>query len=150
MEVNELFFEINDGNNQVKVTPKNFIYPNAEQVWDSYWLKSDVIIKAGAFSGNYEADFMSVDFAKFKKELEYLYDHLDSTATFEGLEQYLTITLKGDGLGHLEGLCQASDKPGWMPNDLEFYLNIDQTHIPGLIRQLDNIIKEFPELSIRK
>jgi hypothetical protein len=93
---------------------------------------------------------MSVDFAKFKNELEYLYDHLDSSATFEGLERYLTIILKGDGLGHLEGFCLASDKPGWMPNDLEFYLSIDQTYIPQLINQLGNIILEFPIVTRRK
>lgn len=142
--MDELFFEINDGNNLVKVIPKKFIYPNAELVWDSYWLKATVIIRAGAFSGTYEADFMSVDFVKFKKELEHLYHNLNSTATFEGLERYLSITLNGDGLGHLEGFCHASDKPGWMQNDLEFYVNIDQTYIPKLIRQLENIISEFP------
>jgi len=147
METDELFFEISDGNNQVKVIPTNFIYPDAELEFDSYWLKSDVIVKAGTFSGSYEADFMSVDFAKFKNELEYLYNHLDSTATFEGLERYLKIILKGDGLGHLEGFCQASDKPGWMPNDLEFYLSIDQTYIPSLIRQLENIILKFPVIA---
>ena len=40
METDELFFEISDGNNQVKVIPKNFIYPDAELEFDSYWLKS--------------------------------------------------------------------------------------------------------------
>ena len=146
----ELFFEISDGNNQVKVIPKNFIYPDAELEFDSYWLKSDVIVKAGAFSGCYEADFMSVDFAKFKNELEYLYNHLDSTAIFEGSERYLKIVLNGDGLGHLEVFCQASNNPGWMPNDLEFFLSIDQTYIPPLLRQLENIILKFPVTSIHK
>jgi len=55
---------------------------------------------------------MSVDFRTFKKQLAYLYHHLAAPARFEGLESYLTIEIQGDGLGHLEVLCSASDNPG--------------------------------------
>jgi hypothetical protein len=87
---------------------------------------------------------MTVDFRIFKSQLVYLYDNLNTTARFEGLESYLSINIKGDRIGHLEVFCEASDNSGWMASKFEFYLNIDQTYIQQLIRQLENIINEFP------
>jgi hypothetical protein len=55
----------------------------------------------------------------------------------------LNIRLTGDGAGHLEAFCEACDRPGYNESSLSFYMNIDQTFIPALIRQLDEIIGSF-------
>jgi hypothetical protein len=49
MDADELYFEINDGPNHIRVTTKRFSHPNAELAWDSNWIKADVAIKAGPF-----------------------------------------------------------------------------------------------------
>ena len=144
MNNDEVFFSISSGANSVKVIPERFTYQDSNNAWDSNWITAYVEIKAGAFSGRYKADFRNIDFASLEKELKYLYNHLDSTATFDPLESYLKIIFKGDGLGHIEVFCEASDNPGWAPNSIDFYMHIDQTYIPQLISQLGLIVKEFP------
>ncbi len=144
MELEEVFFEIKAGGDFIKVVPQEFSYKNSDHSWDRNWITTEVIIKAGGFSGHYGAQFMIVDFKEFKKQLEYSYDHLDKSAIFEDLERYLKINIKGDGLGHFEIFCEVSDNPGYLERQLAFYLSIDQTYIPQLIRQLDGIAREFP------
>jgi hypothetical protein len=143
MNGDEIFLEIIDNGDFIKVTPQGFTYPDTDNEWDSKWLRAEVQIKVGAFAGNYIGEFMNVDFFELRKHLTYLYDHLGSSFTFEPLESYLKLTFKGDGLGHIELFCQASDNPGWNASNFEFYLNIDQTFIPKLINQLDLIIEEY-------
>jgi hypothetical protein len=148
MESEEVFFEIKAGGDYIRVIPSKLSYKNCDNPWDRNWLTAEVKVKAGAFFGQYEAQFMTVDFREFKKRLEYLYDHLESSAIFEDLEQYLKINIKGDGLGHLEVFCEASDNPGYMARHIMFYLSIDQTYIPQLISQLKEIDHEFPVIDI--
>jgi hypothetical protein len=143
METDKPYFEIKSDGDWIKVLTKGFSYPNSSDDYDSQWIKCYIDLKAGVFSANYKAEFMTVDFKQFKKGLEYLYEHLDRTAKFEGLEGYLKITLKGDGIGHMEVFCEASEQPGYHESTLSFYLDIDQTFIPQLIRQLDEIIDSF-------
>ena len=144
MDSEDVFFEIKGGGDFITVIAQKFSYQNSDDSWDRRWITAEVRIKAGAFSGRYGAQFMNVDFSAFKKELEYLYEHLDSSALFEDLDQYLKIKIKGDGLGHLEVFCKATDNPGYLENRLAFYITTDQTYIPQLIRQLERINKEFP------
>ena len=143
METDRPYFEINSDGNWIKVLADGFSYPNSSDDYDSQWLKCYVDLKAGVFSANYKAEFMTTDFRKFKKELGYLYEHLDRTVRFEGLEGYLNITLKGDGIGHMEVFCEATERAGYQETTLSFYLDIDQTFIPKLIRQLDGILGSF-------
>jgi len=144
MHDDKLLFSIETESSYIKIIPELFTYPNSNNGWDSSWITSFLEIKAGAFSGRYKADFRNHDFITLKKELEYLYDHLESSARFDPLESYLNITFRGDGLGHIEVFCEASDNPGTAPTSIEFYMSIDQTYLQSLIRQLDSIVNEFP------
>ncbi|MDB5154950.1 MAG: hypothetical protein JWR54_3701 [Mucilaginibacter sp.] len=88
MQASEIFLEIKDQTNWIKVSPKQFTYADADLAWDSNWIDTEVTTAAGRFSANYQAQFMSVECRTFKERLEYLYNHLDSSAKFEGLESY--------------------------------------------------------------
>lgn len=142
-EQDEIFFELNCEGNFIRVTPIEFINYNSELSWDKNWIKTKIEIKAGVFTGKYLGEFMTHDFVNFKKELQHLYANLNSSATFDGLEGYLKLTIKGDDLGHLDLTCIATDKPV-DGNELVSHLILDQTYIPALLRQLDEIIKAFP------
>jgi len=139
----ELFFELKCDGDSIKITPVEFIIYDSETSWDKNWIKTKIEIKAGVFTGTYRGEFMTHDFVAFKKELKNLYINLDSSAKFEGLEGYLKIDIKGDGLGHLNAICVANDAPGY-GNKLTSYFYFDQTYIPHLLKQLDKIIEYFP------
>ena len=87
MTTDELYFELADGPNSVRVDVIEKIDYNSTVDWDKNWLKTNVKVKAGAFSGQFRVDFMTVDFENFKQELARIYKDLKGCARFENLER---------------------------------------------------------------
>jgi hypothetical protein len=143
MEINEAYFELSDRGDFVRIKLIKLAFPDAELDWDRNWLDASVVIKAGGFSGQFNTQLMTVDFENFKQELISLYTKLDGTANFNTMEGNINIRMKGDGIGHIASECKLMDYPG-TGNKLEFRIDFDQTYIPTLIRQLDNIVQIFP------
>jgi hypothetical protein len=140
----ETYFEIIESGNGIRVEALEFAYHDAEHEWDKNWLKSKVTVKAGRFSGTYSAEFMTIDFQKFKEDLAGLYDNLSGAAEFSGIEGYLTLKITGDGNGHLAMSVEANDSPGIYGNQLSFEMSFDQTYIKNIVNQLAQITQAFP------
>ncbi len=137
------YFELRDDESFIRIKLIKVIYPNAIQEWDRSWIKAKVSVKAGSFSGQFDTQFMTTDFKRFKQDLTFLYDKLEGTMAFDTLEGQVKIKIKGDGIGHFEACCSVRDNVG-TGNKLEFELNFDQTAIPDLLRQLKTIIDTYP------
>ena len=140
----ETFFEIADSGDYVRVEALEFAHYDAELDWDKNWLKSKVIVKAGSFSGEYNAEFMTTDFARFKKDFSALYDNLSGGAMFNDVERYLELRIIGDGNGHFKMNVIANDMPGIYGSQLTFEIDFDQTYINNIVRQLNKITDAFP------
>lgn len=140
----EIYFEIKDSGNFVRIEPQKLTNSNSELNWDNNWVVSRFVIKGGSFSGGYHGEVMTIDFEKFKQELSKLYDELEGKAEFRDLEGYLKISISGDGIGHFETEIVACDNPGIYGSELRFSLQFDQTQINEIVSQLDRIVKEFP------
>ena len=133
----------NESTNWVAVQVLARSHPGLQDYWDGNWVRSEVTLRAGAFSGRYDADLRTDEFARFRDELKAVFQPLIGNATFSSLEMWLAIELVGDGKGHFSGACQAMDTPG-TGNRLTFSLAIDQTEIPSILRDLDSILSHFP------
>lgn len=144
MEDEELFFEIFDSGDFIRIVPIKYKYSGDSDVWDKNWLDIKIEVKADAFAAKYNADLRTYDFKTLKEYFEYIYNHLDGEFKFEDIEHHLEFNLKGDGIGHFEIYCIVTNNPGYMESSLSFYLSIDQTQIMPLVRQLDNIVSRFP------
>jgi hypothetical protein len=127
----------------LKVEVLNYERPENSDYWDANWLKVQIQIKVGAFSGNYIAQLQTMDFSGFEKELKRIYIDLKGVTQFNSIEEWLMVMLIGDGLGHFKVECRACDSPG-TGNTLQFEFQIDQTYIPNLITQVSNILEMFP------
>lgn len=143
-ERREIYFEIFDAGDMVRLEPLELIKYDSDLDWDKNWVKTNVTVKGGKFSGQYSGDFMTVDFAKFKQELSLLYNNLKGTAKFNDLEGYLELKITGDGIGHFGVDVKACDHPGIYASELTFTMGFDQTVIKDLINQLDIITQQFP------
>lgn len=137
------YFELKDSGDFIRIDLQNLNYPTAELDWDRNWIKSKVTVKAGGFSGRFSCDLMTTDFERFKRGLTLLYDKLDGTASFDTIEGQVEIKIKGDGIGHFEANCFVMDQAG-IGNKLDFEINFDQTIIPEMIRQLNDITTTYP------
>jgi hypothetical protein len=80
------YFELKDSGDFIRIDLLKLTYPDAKLDWDNNWIKSNVRVKAGAFTGQFDIELMTTDFEKFKQELSRLYDKLDGTALFDTLE----------------------------------------------------------------
>ena len=136
----ELFFELSGSGNFVRLEPFAYELPLSSH----NWVKTKVIIKGGAFTGNYIAPIPSDDFKYLKKQIEPFYENLNGELEFNDLKHAINLKIKGDGIGHFSVDVTARDYPGPDFSELLFTIVFDQTEIKNLINQLDKIIKQFP------
>lgn len=140
----EIYFEIFDSGNLVRLEPIEYINYNSDSDWDKNWIKTKVTVKGGEFSGQYSGYFMTTYFETLKHELSRLYDNLAGVATCNDLEGFLELKINGDGFGHFNVNVKASDQPGLYTSELIFNLQFDQTELRRLSNQLKHITKHFP------
>ena len=141
--IDDIYFEITDGTDIIKIEPLKWTYADAELDWDKNCIHSQITIKGGAFSGQFYCDLMTTDFELFKRELKKTYDSLKGQAEFKTLEGQIKLKIEGDGLGHFTVDCDLTDEAG-IGNKLHVAMAFDQTQIPYFVKQLDKIIKQFP------
>jgi len=127
------------------IRPYQRTHPASDDYWDGNWLTSAIRIRAGGFEGDINACLRAEDFPSFRKQLASIYKTLRGKATFHTMEEWVSIVVEGDGLGHFQARCTAMDTLG-TGNRLTFYLSFDQTDIPKMIRDLKGIEKAFPVL----
>ena len=139
----DTYLEITDAGDIIRIEPISLKFPKANLDWDRNWIKTNVTVKGGVFSGQFVAEFMTTDFEIFKQQLKKLDNDFNAGATFEPLEHQLVLKIKGDGLGHFEVDCEATPEPH-LGQTLTFSISFDQTQIKEYVRQLDRITKAFP------
>lgn len=127
----------------LSIRPLRRRFPDAQDYWDGNWLDAEITLRVGAFRGAYEAQLRTDDFSRFRDALRRLYDELTGDAAFLSLEQWLRLRLVGDGRGHIAVTCDAMDAAG-LGNRLTFNLELDQTELPQMLRDLEAILRDFP------
>jgi hypothetical protein len=118
-------------------------FTDSADYWDGNWLTCDVEVAAGAFRGAFGRTIRNEDLERFRCRLVQLYEELSGTATLETLEGWLCLDVVGDGRGHLEAKGLLCDDPVY-GHSLEFRLYLDQTYLPALIRQLEEVCRAYP------
>jgi len=84
-QYSQTYFEIFDRGDLIRVEPLQVIKYDSALDWDRNWIKTKVTLKAGAFSGQYVADFMTIDFELLKRDFKKLDKDFTGTANFEPL-----------------------------------------------------------------
>jgi hypothetical protein len=118
-------------------------HPDLFDYADGNWVACEVEIVAGGFRGAFRADLRSDEFRAFLEEAEALTGALDGAASFSSMEGQLSLSLAGDGRGHIRVLGDACDTPG-SDNRLHFGFDMDQTYLPQICRALEVLLAAFP------
>jgi hypothetical protein len=108
------------------------------------WLRASVAVRAGGFTGHFDTDFIANDISRFLGELRELYRTLQGSACFTSWDKQIELKLEGNGRGGVGLLGEAMDIAG-TGNRLRFHLDIDQTYLPTLVSDLEQICAEYPE-----
>lgn len=119
------------------------INPHGEPAGE-IWHRFEASFNGGNFHANVSADCMIREFVPFRDELMALNRDLCGTAKLETVEDDFALTATMDKLGHISWEGHVGLIRPWEPSDarLEFYLTDDQTSLPKLIAQLDEIIAD--------
>ena len=110
---------------------------------DDNWLTVQIRVAVGGFRGNVDAAILTHELAAFLTQLRLLHESLRGAAEFTTLEEQLHLRLAGDGKGHIELDGEVADQPG-IGNRLHFTLNFDQSQLGASIRELENVVFDFP------
>jgi hypothetical protein len=79
-----------------------------------------------------------------------LYESLAGEAALESMEQWLTLRVVVDRLGHVAVLGEVRDHPG-SGNTLTFFVDgLDQTHLPPILAALRDVEVAFPVVGAPK
>lgn len=127
----------------VLVTVRNYERGVSGEYYDDNWVAVEVSVSAGAFSGQFNAAFLTKDFVQFHAALQSLYETLKGEAVFSTLEEQLSLKVVGNGRGHIEVEGVALDQAG-VGNELRFRFELDQTYLLETIRGLNEVITAFP------
>jgi hypothetical protein len=108
------------------------------------WLRSHVSLKVGAFSAEYPCMLDGGAFQRFEHQLRELHRALKGKAEFSSYEGQFDLELTGDGMGHILVRGEAMDVAG-IGNTLKFQLELDQTDLPAMLRQVAAIVATHPD-----
>ena len=120
-------------------------HPSATDFWDGGWLRTPITGSIGGFLISIpDAQLRSDELHQFMNELHALCQHLTGTARLRSLEDWIDLTITGDGSGRLIVEGAVSDCPG-IGNELSFTINgYDQTFLPDLVAQLNEVMTSYP------
>ena len=93
-----------------------------------------VDVKAGPFTGSFEAHCYSSPWQDVLLDLSQLLRSLKGTTRFYGYEE-ISVVFMGDGLGHIQAKVEIREHP----LRLSFEIELDQTHLPGIIAGIERV-----------
>lgn len=116
-----------------------------EDEWDLDWMTSRIELRVRKIRGSVDANLRAEDFVRFRDALRPLYASLVGSAKLLTMEHNIELVVTGDGRGHFRVECLVRD--GSMCEiRMQFPLEIDQTELGAVLRQLDVICESFPVL----
>ncbi len=136
----DLVLSIKCDQGKLEIKPLKHENPNADNADDRSWIYTAVTVRVGGFVASYATSIRDVEFAILARELKHCYANLNRSFDFEVLESSFRLKVKGDGLGHflLSGKCNQYNAT------LSFDMTFDQSFLPKMIDELEEINKRFP------
>lgn len=122
-------------------------HPGSTDFWDGNWLRTPLSGTLGGFRFEVaQAQPRADEIARFAKALIALHESLIGEARLESLEDWVNLTITGDGSGRLDVAGTVRDDAG-SGNALRFGLDgYDQSFLPPLIADLTDVLAVFPVL----
>ena len=119
------------------------------EYWDDNWLVVEIHVRAGGFRSKTSATFITTELIDFLSKLRPLFETLKGEANFDTMEKQLSLRLIGNGKGQIELLGEVLDQPG-IGNRVNFKLCFDQSQLGSSIRELEQVVSQFPVREGRK
>jgi len=107
------------------------------------WFDAEVEVQCDGWRGKIRASFMEGELTRFAEEIRNLHKNLTGEPVLDPIEPHLTLSLVGDGIGHLSVKGKAQNHLG-SGTEISFRLDIDQTYLPGIADALSDADSNSP------
>jgi hypothetical protein len=120
-------------------------FPHAGDYWESNWL--DVVARCEGAGSRVEVAgrFLHLgEVRTWKNDLASFQERLDGQLDMATMEPTLKVAIraKSSKTGHLD--CTVALTGDHLTEEHRFALEIDQSYLPGLVRQLGAVLREYP------
>jgi hypothetical protein len=99
------------------------------------WMNADVEVRCDGWSGRVKWSFMGGELVRFAQEIRQLHRQLHGTAKLDPLEPNISLSITGDGKGHVTVLGIARNN-FQSRTELRFAFTIDQTYLEEIADSL--------------
>lgn len=127
----------------VTVSVIGYAYDPTGETYGDNWLRCEIEMHAGAFSGRFPANLLSHELLDLLRGLGGLHETLRGEYAFEAMEGQLAFKATCGSLGHLAIEGRAKDDPAF-GHTLTFGFSLDQTYLAQTLRQLAEVMRTFP------
>jgi hypothetical protein len=117
--------------------------PGADDQDDANWLKCEVTIKAGPFSGAFKSAFTTYDLIALAERLKGALATLSGTVSFQNTENDIAFNIELDkrGNANIHGTAQPHRSQEAF---LTFRFDTDQSCLAQTLSQLQAVLRHFP------
>lgn len=122
----------------------DYQFQESDEYWDANWVivTAEVNLPGQAWVRAEGPFLMTSELARFRDEIQMLYDKLDAEAGLWTIEPELKLRLEGKGTGAITAEIEIT--PNQMTQEHRFYVELDQSYLPQALQQLNSILSQFP------
>jgi hypothetical protein len=108
---------------------------------DNNWLGSTLLVEVAGFRGELGVALQTFDFSRFGRELGALLDAKARVASFETMEEGISLRVEAERHGHatISGTVRSESAK------FSFSFETDQTYLRAVLREVRVLMSEFPE-----
>jgi hypothetical protein len=118
-------------------------HPHSTDFWDGNWVTTNYEIGIPGYTVSFLGNLRTDEISDFSNDLKSMNQHLRGKAVLSNMDNFLHIVGKMDVLGKITWAVETCYPAGYGAT-LKFEFEADQSYLMTLIRELDNILKNFP------
>ena len=136
-------FTVRGENANVTISVKWREFPDLHDYHDGNWLISDITIMVPGFKGSFDFCLDAPALAGFLQELNQMKATVSGSASFTPIEPSISLVGEMTNMRQIrwKGIAQY---PLGYGSELDFEFESDQSYLPEVISELENVLSLFP------
>ena len=120
-------------------------FPDSTDYWDGNWTNATACCEGAGSRVEVTGAFLHLgELERWRNDLERFYPLLEGSIMLPTIEPTLSVRIEGKTTktGHLK--CTVDITGDHMAEKHQFFRELDQSYLPGLITQLNSILRDYP------
>ena len=128
---------------KIEVEILDRLHPESIGSWEGDWVKASIAIEIPGYSAAFPAELRLEELRGFREQIESMNESLDGEASWVSIDHIIETKATMDFQGGIYWET-VTRYPVGSETALCFTFSADQSYLAPLIRQLDEVLEEFP------